>query len=152
MNVKTIGDDFYGRAESLCNLGVCAEQLRDFTKAHNFYAQALVIVRQMFGDDHVDVSILFTNMGNACRSNNDFPKAIEYYTQALAIQTNVLGPDNQSTLQVAKKLESANRKLAAGLSSAATPAGSPAPHPTNPPVDSTAPVSTPKKGGCCAVA
>jgi tetratricopeptide (TPR) repeat protein len=99
-----LGDD-YGLAESYCNMAMGYERKKDFVRAVEFYNQSLQVMSSIYGEQHIDVSILLTNLGNALRASSQFEKALETYTKAYDITVGILGTNHPAAEEVKRKID-----------------------------------------------
>ena len=100
--------DYYSKAHSLCepnsadhasilqDIGDAYENLNNFTKALEFYEQALGVCRLVYGEEHVTYSQCLGVIGYLYARLGDYEKALECLFSARSIYEKVLGV-NHST-------------------------------------------------------
>jgi tetratricopeptide (TPR) repeat protein len=87
--LSTRGDAFL-----LNEIGLTIKSLGDNGKAIEYFAQALAIWKEVYGEKHRDVATALNNLGSAWDNLGVHRKAIEYYKQALAIDEAVFGKEH----------------------------------------------------------
>ena len=68
--------------------------LAQYNRALEYYQQAFVIKKQIFGDSHPDVAISYNNIGRIYDAQGDYVRALEYHQQSLAIKIQMYGDSN----------------------------------------------------------
>jgi tetratricopeptide (TPR) repeat protein len=76
-----------GQAATLSNLGSVRQQMGDFSKAIEYYEQALMLSQEL-GDRKAEVTML-NNLGSAYESVGDLIRATELYEHALLISKEI---------------------------------------------------------------
>jgi len=87
-------------AAALCNeLGYHLLSVGNHSSAKPYYENALVIRKQILGEQHPDTALSLNNLGFLLKSLGDFASAQPYLEQALMIRRQVLGDQHADTIQ-----------------------------------------------------
>ena len=103
---EQLGDYSADLANSINNIGVCYQNLGDYSKALNYHQQSLEIRERVLGKEHPDYAKSLDNVASCYSDLGDYAKALEYRLQALEIREKVLGkehPDYQA-LEIREKV------------------------------------------------
>ena len=101
INQNILGETHLDYAASLHNLGTLYTDIGDYTKAEQYYLEALKISKSLLGESHHDYAMSLNNLGVLYYSMGDYAKAEQYSLEALKIQKSVLGeshPDYAGSL------------------------------------------------------
>ncbi|MBL9038178.1 MAG: tetratricopeptide repeat protein, partial [Archangium sp.] len=82
---------------------------RDYGTGLRLSEQAMPLLQQSLGDDHLDVAIAWTNRGIALRGLGETRGAIEAQHRALGIKEHLFGPDHPSVATSLINLGEAHR-------------------------------------------
>ena len=78
-------------AGSYNNLGNVYNSLGEYNKAKEYHDKALIINKNIFGEEHADVASSYNNLGNDYRHLGQYNEATEYHEKALIINKKIFG-------------------------------------------------------------
>lgn len=82
---------------ALVNIGFVFKEYGDFSKALDFYLQALENAEKNIGVEHSYTAALYSNIGNIFTGLNKFEEALSYQFKALEIEEKLLGMEHPET-------------------------------------------------------
>jgi tetratricopeptide (TPR) repeat protein len=86
------------QAARLANeLGYYLEVIGDYAVARLYFKQAVLINRNVLGEQHPDTTVSYNNLGGLLVKMGNYPAARSYYRQSLAIRRKVLGEEHPDT-------------------------------------------------------
>ncbi len=91
---KLFGDVHPNVAHSLDDLGVLANNRKDYDGAEALYREAMEIHRQMSGEQSLDVAVAMHNLGTLMRDKGNLDEALRLLGESKAIKVRILGKDH----------------------------------------------------------
>ena len=76
------------------NLGNAYHGLGDYNKAKEYHEKALIINKEIFGDQHHNVASSYNNLANAFQRLGHYNEAKEYHQKALIIKKKIFGEEH----------------------------------------------------------
>ncbi|CAN5142932.1 tetratricopeptide repeat protein [soil metagenome] len=76
------------------NLGIPYRRIGEPLKAMEQYQKSLDIIREVHGDDHIEIGTAYNNIGTIYYIMQDIGQAAEYFVRAAGIVESNLGPDH----------------------------------------------------------
>ena len=98
INVTTIRDSLKARILNLS--GIVYRHIGKHNQAKAFHQGALVIQKQIFGEEHADVATSYSNLGNVYQSIGEYNQAKEHHEKALMIQKKISAKSMRTWQQV----------------------------------------------------
>ena len=92
INVTTIGDSLKARILNLS--GIVYRHSGKHNQAKAFHEEALVIQKQIFGEEHAHVATSYGNLGNVYESIGEYNQAKEHHEKALMIEKKIFGEEH----------------------------------------------------------
>ena len=77
----------------------------NYTKAIEYYEQALKVTILAFGDEHPKVAEALNSLGRAWSDKGEIKRASGYFRIALTMSRRLLGPQHPQTIQIANNLK-----------------------------------------------
>lgn len=76
------------------NLAGCAEVIEGYPEVRDYFARALEIFINVFGEEHEKVALGYSNLGWACGKLGDSERQMDYYRKSLDIRSRIHGEDH----------------------------------------------------------
>ena len=115
----TPAEDTELKVECFGKLGALAHGRADYRTARKYFADALTVLEDAGGEDHLDLGGVLNNLGLACDLTGDRKSAEAHYQRALAADEKAWGDDHLNVAAVLNNLALSYRR--AGKTQAAVP-------------------------------
>ena len=70
------------------------DTLGEYNQAKELHEKALIIFKQIFGEDHADVATSYSNLASVYYSLKEYTQAKELHEKVLTIRKNIFGGDH----------------------------------------------------------
>ena len=84
--------------KSYNNLGNVYNSLGQYNEAKEYHEKALIIMKNIFGEEHANVASSYNNLGNDYQKLGQYNEAKEYHEKALIIEKRIFLPNQEAAL------------------------------------------------------
>ncbi len=105
IRLKLFGENHSFTAQSYQNLAIFYEEnMKDLTKAGEYYQKSLQIKINLFGENHSDTAMVYSNLSIFYEKLGEMKQAQDYAFKAFNIISGLYGKDNYQTKQYLNSL------------------------------------------------